>query len=82
MENMFSFSRDHFSSFSSLFYQTSCCYEGLEGLLLKHPAVLREEKQAGAADGNSVNGINYKYQKIPTHAVKSMDYSLLLPKFI
>lgn len=82
MENMFSFSRDHFSSFFSLFYQTSCCYGGLEGLLLKHSAVLREEKQAGAADGNSVNGINYKYQKIPINAVKSMHYSLLFPKFI
>lgn len=58
---MFSFSRDHFISFFSLFYQTSCCYRSLEGLLLKHPAVLREEKQAGAADGNSVNGINDKY---------------------
>lgn len=81
VENMFSFSRDHFSSFFSLFYQTSCCYGGLEGLLLKHPAVLREEKQAGAADGNSVNGINYKHQKIPINAVKSMHYSLFFPKF-
>jgi len=55
---MFSFSRDHFSSFFSLFYQTSHCCGGIEGLLLKHPAVLREEKQAGAADGSSVNRIN------------------------
>lgn len=78
---MFSFSRDHFSSFFSLFYQTSHCCEGLEGLLLKHPAVLREEKQAGAADGSSVNRMNYKHKRTPTNAVKAMHYSISLPKF-
>lgn len=81
VENMFSFSRDHFSSFFSLFYQTSHCCGGLEGLLLKHPAVLREEKQAGAADGSSVNGISYKHQRTTINAVKSMCYSLFLLKF-
>jgi len=77
---MFFVSRDHFSSFFALFYQTSCCYGGLEGLLLKLPTLLREEKQAGAADGNSVNGINYMCQTILINAVKSMHSSLFFIK--